>query len=49
MNSDSHKTKVLIVDDHPVVLEGIIRALEKETDFEVVGTASDGVDRASRF
>ena len=43
MTSDGGKTKILIVDDHPVVVEGIIRALEKETDFEIVGTASDGV------
>lgn len=37
------KTKTLIADDHPVVLEGIIRAFEKEPDFEIVGTVSDGV------
>ncbi|MCA1794537.1 MAG: response regulator transcription factor [Desulfobacteraceae bacterium] len=37
------KTTTLIADDHPVVLEGIIRALEKEPDFEILGTASDGV------
>ncbi len=43
MASDSGKTKILLADDHPVVLEGIIRALEKEPDFEIVGTASDGV------
>jgi DNA-binding NarL/FixJ family response regulator len=44
MNSDSKKTKILIVDDHPAVLEGIIRVLEKETDFEVMGTALDGLE-----
>ncbi|MFO7971472.1 MAG: response regulator transcription factor [Desulfobacterales bacterium] len=37
------KTKILLADDHPVVVEGIIRALEKEPDFEIVGTAPDGV------
>ena len=37
------KIKILIADDHPVVMEGIIRALEKEPDFEVVGTAPDGL------
>ncbi len=36
------KTKTLLADDHPVVLEGIIRAFEKEPDFEIVGTAPDG-------
>lgn len=37
------KTKILLADDHPAVIEGIIRALEKEHDFEVVGTAPDGL------
>ena len=36
------KTKLLIVDDHSVVLEGIRNALEKEPDVEIAGTASDG-------
>jgi DNA-binding NarL/FixJ family response regulator len=35
-------TKVLIVDDHPVVLEGIKGAMSEYSDFEVVGEASDG-------
>jgi len=35
--------KILIVDDHPVVLEGLKNALQKEPDFEVVGTAHDGL------
>lgn len=43
ITSDSDKTKILIVDDHPAVIEGIIRALEKEPDFEIVGTAPDGL------
>lgn len=37
------KTMLFIADDHPVVLEGIRRAFEKEPDFEIVGTALDGV------
>ena len=36
------KTKILLVDDHFVVLEGIKKALEKEEDFKIVGTATDG-------
>lgn len=35
--------KILIVDDHPVVLEGLKNALQKEPDFEVVGRAHDGL------
>lgn len=34
--------KILIVDDHQLVREGIRRVLEDEKDFRVVGTAADG-------
>ncbi len=36
------KTKILIGDDHRVVIEGIKSALQKEVDFEVVGEALEG-------
>jgi len=42
------KAKVLIVDDHWVVVEGIKAALENHDEFEVVGTASDGLDAMRR-
>ena len=38
------KTRVLIVDDHVIVVEGIKRLLSDQPDFEVVGTASDGLE-----
>ena len=38
------KTKVLVVDDHSVVVEGIARALEKELDFDIIGSAKDGLE-----
>jgi DNA-binding NarL/FixJ family response regulator len=38
----SKKTKVLIVDDHSVVIEGIKTLLSGEANFEVVGSATDG-------
>lgn len=40
--SNRDPKKVLIVDDHWVVVEGIKAALTDESDFLVVGTASDG-------
>jgi len=49
MTSDSDRTKVFIADDHPVVVEGIIRALEKEPDFEIVGAAVDGIQALQRI
>jgi DNA-binding NarL/FixJ family response regulator len=38
------KTKVLIADDHHIVVEGIRSALEDYAEFEVVGSASDGLE-----
>jgi DNA-binding NarL/FixJ family response regulator len=43
----SEKTKVLIVDDHSVVIEGITTILSSEPDFEIVGAGSDGREALS--
>ena len=37
------KAKILIVDDHRVVIEGIKSALQEQPEFEVVGEAVDGL------
>ena len=34
--------RILIVDDHTVVRDGLPAMLEREDDFEVVGRASNG-------
>lgn len=34
--------RVLIVDDHPVVREGLVGLLETQTDIEVIGQANNG-------
>jgi len=36
------KIKLFLVDDHPIVLEGIKSHLSAQDDFEVVGDAADG-------
>jgi DNA-binding NarL/FixJ family response regulator len=36
------KLRVLLADDHPLMLAGIRGALEKEKDFEIVGEATSG-------
>ena len=36
------KSKVLVVDDHPVIVEAIKNIIEDEPDFEFVGSAKDG-------
>jgi DNA-binding NarL/FixJ family response regulator len=34
--------RVLVVDDHPIVRQGLVSVLEDEADLEVVGTAGSG-------
>lgn len=36
--------RVLLVDDHPIVRQGLHRLLEIEPDFEVIGEAGDGLE-----
>ena len=38
------RTTIVLADDHPVVRQGLRKLLEGETDFTVVGEASDGLD-----
>ena len=40
---------ILIVDDHPVVRDGLSAILETQADFEVVGEAGDGVEAVAQF
>jgi len=37
------KVKILIVDDHRVVIEGIKSALQEYSEFQIVGDATDGL------
>lgn len=36
------KIKVVIVDDHPLVLEGLVSRLERSQEVEVIGSAANG-------
>jgi NarL family two-component system response regulator LiaR len=47
-NADPRPTRVLIVDDHGVVREGLRAYLELEPDIQVVGEARDGEDGVRR-
>lgn len=40
--------KIVIVDDHPVVREGISSMLKKEPDFRIVGEASNGLEAVEK-
>src|SRR5215470_994964 len=44
-----HRTKVLIVDDHPVVRQGLRAVLSSQEDFEIVGEADDGEKAVELF
>lgn len=41
--------RVLVVDDHPVVCEGLSAIIGSEEDLTIVGTASDGVEAVQQF
>ncbi len=40
--------RILVADDHPLVLTGLRRVLEKEQDFEVVAEATDGAEAVEK-
>jgi DNA-binding NarL/FixJ family response regulator len=44
MKSQVDTIRVLIADDHPLWVDGLVRALEKEYDIEYVGCAQDGIE-----
>ena len=41
-HEDSHKITVLVVDDHPLIREGLTQILNGANDISVVGQAADG-------
>jgi len=39
----SGKTRIVLADDHPIVLNGLRDLIQAEKDFDLVGEASDGI------
>jgi DNA-binding NarL/FixJ family response regulator len=42
------KARVLLADDHPIVLRGLVLVLDQQPDFEVVAEAHDGAEAVDR-
>ena len=42
------KTRVLLADDHPIVLRGLVLVLDQQPDFEVVAEVHDGAAAVDR-
>jgi DNA-binding NarL/FixJ family response regulator len=45
----TNRIRVLTVDDHPLILEGIANVLQRQPDMELVGEASDGYQAIEAF
>ena len=45
--SEAQRIRVMVVDDHPIMRNGLRDALGDEPDFQVVGLAADGVEAVS--
>lgn len=41
--------RILIVDDHAILREGVIALLASETDIEIAGEAGDGIEAVEQF
>jgi DNA-binding NarL/FixJ family response regulator len=41
--SDTTKTRIVLADDHPIVLDGLRNLIGAEADFELVGEAASGL------
>ena len=49
MSSDSRVIRILTVDDHPLLREGIAALLKLEPDMSLVGEAGDGAEAIEKF
>jgi two-component system, NarL family, response regulator len=48
-NEPARSIRVLVVDDHPIVRQGLVSILESEPDMVIVGQASNGNEAIAQF
>lgn len=49
VTADAMRIRVLIADDHPIMRDGIVAAIESAQDMLVVGQAADGAEAIVRY
>lgn len=49
MKDEAPRIRILVVDDHPVVRQGITGLVDLQPDMQIVGEASDGRDAIHQF
>ena len=42
MTTKTRRVRIYVADDHPLYMEGVVRAIKERPDFELVGEAGDG-------
>ena len=47
--SDSRKIKILVVDDHPFLREGIVGTINSQSGIVLIGLASNGREAIEQF
>ena len=47
--SESRKIRILVVDDHPFLREGIVGAVNSQSDMVLIGEASNGQEAIEKF
>jgi len=44
MNDENQRIRIIVADDHEILASGVAEMLAKQDDFEILGTAKDGLE-----